>query len=103
MRPVLLPADPAGGDDDEMSPYEISARSLERVILESQFARLNPRDRWLAAVATGADALAGHRPEQLDRYEPDDLDELREQAVSKLRHPSVARVWRHQPVARLER
>lgn len=94
---MVFPADPQGDRDDALSPYEVTVRELERVILERRLDRLNPRDRWLAAEALGATELGGQRPDTLDDHEPDDVDELREQAVTKLRHPSVARLWRHQP------
>jgi RNA polymerase primary sigma factor len=87
-------------DLDAAAPYEEAAAALEREALRVQLARLSERERRVLALRFG-----------LDQPEPQTLAEIGEEfdltrerirqiearALGKLRHPSVARLWTHDP------
>jgi RNA polymerase primary sigma factor len=86
-------------DDEAESPFDAAATALEREALETQLARLNPREQIVLRARFGLDARArtlAELGEELD-ITRERVRQIEAKALGKLRHPSLARTWTGEP------
>jgi RNA polymerase primary sigma factor len=109
-RPLVSLAAPVGedgdtvladllADDEAESPFDAAATALEREALETQLARLNPREQIVLRARFGLDARArtlAELGEELD-ITRERVRQIEAKALGKLRHPSLARTWTGEP------